>query len=53
MMQFRQPQDSEPLMFVLPPGLIQVPLQVSFLCVEVKVGVLIASSRDATILLLQ
>lgn len=51
-MQFRHPQDNEPLMLVLPPGLIQVPLQVSFLCVVVKVGLLIASSRDVSTLLI-
>lgn len=52
-MQFHHPQNSEPLMLVLPPGLIKVPLQISFLCVVVKVGLLVASSRDASILLLQ
>lgn len=52
-MQFHHPQDSEPLMLVLPPGLIQVPLQISFLCVVVKVGLLVASSRDVSVLLLQ
>ena len=52
-MQFHHPQDSEPLMLVLPPGLIQVPFQISFLCVVVKVGLLVASSRDASVLLLQ
>lgn len=52
-MRFHHPQDSEPLMLVLPPGLIQAPLQVSFLRVAVKVGLPIASFRDASILLLQ
>lgn len=52
-MRFCQPQDSKPLMLFLPPGLIQIPLQVSFLCVKVKIGLLIASSRGSSILLLQ
>lgn len=46
-------QDSKPLMFVSPPGQIKVPLQVPFPHVIVNVGHLIASFREASVLLLE